>query len=582
MPRTKGEVETLLARLDECPAGDLEAQDLDFKDVTRADPRTVARLAVEMAVCMANGGGGTVVFGVADRVVGRDEAIRGVPRELDVNRLRRAVYDSTEPKITPVFEEVSVPEGTGRLLAMHVHPGMPPYTDTAGWGTIRMGKDCKPLTGALRRRLLEESREGDLTAVTINVPTAKWVAASAIEALREAAGREDAPDDLLELGDEDLLDAMGVLRDGRPTLAALLLAGSPAAIREHVPNYDWTHLRMASDTEYSDRMDGNDAIPVALARIVDRIMADNPIETVRSPLYHFEYRTYPEVALREALLNAFCHANYRIASPILVKQHADHIEITNPGGLLGGITPDNILHHDPVTRNHCLVGALARLRLVNRSNLGVRRIYKSLLIEGKAPPHLHDLGDAVRITFRASRISPAFRNFVAEETSKGISHSVDELLLFRHLLREWVVGTPVAAKVCQRTPDGVREILSRMEARGYLDRQGRGRDAYWTLPPTVYDQLSDRGGRERKARDDPQTIRTRVLDLLRERAAEGLEPLANGDLRRITGLDRQQVVRLIHRLKEEGQVTIIGHGRGARYVYTGSRKGISGEMSDVR
>ena len=386
MPRTRGEVETLLARLDECPAGDLEAQDLDFKDVTRADPRTVARLAVEMAVCMANGGGGTVVFGVADRVVGRDEAIRGIPHELDVNRLKRAVYDSTEPKITPVFEELSILEGTGRLVLMHIHPGIPPYTDSRGRATIRVGQDCQPLTGALRRRLLEESREGDLTAATINVPTAKWVAASAVEALREAASREDAPDDLLELGDEDLLDTMGVLRDGRPTLAALLLAGSPAAIRAHVPNYDWTHLRMASDTEYSDRMDGNDAIPMALARIVDRIMADNPIETVRSRLHHFEYRTYPEVALREALLNAFCHANYRIASPILVKQHADHIEVTNPGGLLGGITPDNILHHDPVTRNHCLVGGLARLRLVNRSNLGVRRIYKSLLHRGQSSP----------------------------------------------------------------------------------------------------------------------------------------------------------------------------------------------------
>lgn len=582
MPRTAREVEALLARLDERPAGDLEAQDLDFKDVTQADPQTVARLAVKMAVCMANGGGGTVVFGVADRVVGRDEAIQGVPHELDVSRLRRAVYDSTEPKITPVFEEVSVPEGTGRLLAMHVHPGMPPYTDTAGRGTIRIGRDCQPLTGALRRRLLEESREGDLTTGTINVPTTKWLAASAIETLREAASREDAPDDLLEMGDEDLLDAMGVLRDGRPTLAALLLAGSPAAIREHVPNYDWTHLRMASDTEYSDRMDGNDAIPVALERILDRIMADNPIETVRNRLHHFEYRTHPEVALREALLNAFCHANYRIASPILVKQYADHIEITNPGGLLGGITPDNILHHDPVTRNHCLVGALTRLRLVNRSNLGVRRIYKSLLIEGKAPPHLYDLGDAVRITFRASRISPAFRNFIAEETSKGIVHSVDELLLFKHLLREWVVGTSRAAEVCQRTPDGVQEILSRMEARGYLDQQGKGRNAYWTLPPIMYDRLSDPGGRERKARKDPQTIRSRVLDLLQQRAAEGLEPLANGDLRRITGLDRQQVVRLIHKLKEEGQVAISGHGRGARYVYVGSMRGTAREMLDAR
>ena len=38
-------------------------------------------------------------------------------------------------------------------------------------------------------------------------------------------------------------------------------------------------------------MDGRDAIPVALARMTDRIMADNPIATVEHGLFHFEYRT---------------------------------------------------------------------------------------------------------------------------------------------------------------------------------------------------------------------------------------------------------------------------------------------------
>ena len=87
-----------------------------------------------MAVCMANGGGGTVVFGVADQVQGRDKAILGVPPDIDSNLLKKAVYDKTDPKITPVFEELSVPEGTGRLLLMQIYPGMPPYTDTAGRG----------------------------------------------------------------------------------------------------------------------------------------------------------------------------------------------------------------------------------------------------------------------------------------------------------------------------------------------------------------------------------------------------------------------------------------------------------------
>jgi hypothetical protein len=119
---------------------------------------------VEMAVCMANGGGGTVVFGVRDRVVGHAAALLGVPAEIDTNLLLKAVYDRTDPRLTPVFEELMVPEGTGRLLLMQVHGGLPPYTDSQGRAKVRVGKDCQPMTGSLRSRVLVETGETDFTA----------------------------------------------------------------------------------------------------------------------------------------------------------------------------------------------------------------------------------------------------------------------------------------------------------------------------------------------------------------------------------------------------------------------------------
>ena len=117
--RTSQQIEAYLVELDHCIADDLEDQDLDFKqwDVKSMD-HSVQTL-VHMAICMANGDGGTVVFGVADQVSGRASAILGIPLEVDINRLKKAVYDQTDPKIMPVFEELLVPEGTGRLLIMH-------------------------------------------------------------------------------------------------------------------------------------------------------------------------------------------------------------------------------------------------------------------------------------------------------------------------------------------------------------------------------------------------------------------------------------------------------------------------------
>jgi len=86
--RDLSEIRKLLDELEQQPADALEAQDLDFKEWNIRSTRDAVALVVEMAVCMANGGGGTVVFGVNDRAVGRSNAIRGVPPEIDINRLK--------------------------------------------------------------------------------------------------------------------------------------------------------------------------------------------------------------------------------------------------------------------------------------------------------------------------------------------------------------------------------------------------------------------------------------------------------------------------------------------------------------
>ena len=569
MPKTRAEIIDLLDRLDECVADDLEGQHLDFKQWDERSDRKSLRIVVSAAVCMANGGGGTVVFGVADRDRGRRAAIVGIPAYIDLDLLKRQVHDSTDPRLTPEFEEIEVPEGSGRLIAMHVHPGIPPYTDTAGRGWIRVGKDCKPLTGTLRRRMVEASREADYTSVLVRDPGDSWLSPSAMEVLRREAAGQGAPDDLLKMDDWGLLAALGTIRDGRPTRAALLLAGTPTEIGRHVPMHLWTHVRMSSPTDYSDRMDGHDAVLVALVRILERIMADNPIETVPRGPYHHEHRTYPEIALREAVLNALCHRCYRTGSPVLVEQHADGITTSSPGGFVGGVTEDNILHHRPVTRNHCLVGALARLRLVNRTRLGVRRMYRAMLIEGKEPPRIHDIGDSVSVAFRRSPIVRAVRWFVADELGKRIVHSVDELLVLRHLRAEWMADAPTVARLCQRSTGEAREVLSRMELdRGYLERGGEGRGSYWTLKPEVRERLSN-SGRQGFLDAGPRVARSRILSILAHRADNDLAPLANRDLRRITGLDRLQSWRLIQKLSEEGHVRIEGRGRGARYVYSG-------------
>ena len=561
----------LLDELELRPADALESQQLDFKEWNGRSRSDAVSLVVEMAVCMANGGGGTVVFGVNDKAVGRDAAIIGVPGEIDANLLKRSVYDRTDPKLTPVFEELRVPEGTGRLLVMQVLPGLPPYTDTSGGGKIRVGTDCLPLTGTMRRRILVETGETDYTAQEIGADARLLISSVAMERLRDIARHERAPDDLLRLSDADLLRNAGVLRaSGRLTRAGVLIAGTDEAIEQHVPGHGVTHFRMRSDTEYGDPLHGRSALPVALARLEERIGTDNPVQTIQVGMFHLEYRIYPDIALREVLLNALVHRDYRLGAPVIVKQSADGLAIHSPGGFVGGVSPANVLHHQPVARNPHLVEALIRLRLVNRGNLGVPRMFKALLQEGKEPPLITDEGDAVTVSFRAALLSPSFRAFVAEQSAAGREFGVDHLLVLHWLLRHSELGVPDASRLIQRSEATAREVLSEMQARWeLLERGGSGRGTYWVLAPQLHERLAADGSPDRDRRIDWEAAKTRILSVLRDRGRRAERGLSNADVRRITHLDRAQVRRLLEELRREGVVELVGIKRGARWIARG-------------
>src|SRR5450759_4333554 len=110
---TDTEILATLDRLSGAVADDLETLHLEFKPWTEA--KTDMRLAVEYAVCLANAEGGVIVFGVADRIRGRDAAIHGA-KGYDLDVWRRGIFDATRPHLPVEVSELTVPEGTGRLL----------------------------------------------------------------------------------------------------------------------------------------------------------------------------------------------------------------------------------------------------------------------------------------------------------------------------------------------------------------------------------------------------------------------------------------------------------------------------------
>jgi len=250
----------------------------------------------------------------------------------------------------------------------------------------------------------------------------------------------------------------------------------------------------------------------------------------------------------------------------MVKVYGDRLEISNNGGFIAGITPENILHHPPAARNLLMVEALTRLRLVNRSNLGISRMFSALLMEGKEAPIIREAGDSVTVTFFNRELNPAFRLFVAEESGKGRILNVDELILLQYLLRHPEVDTAKASWLCQQDELITRECLSAMEQSGYVEHGGAGRGAFWNIHPNLYDKLSGGQIADRHSRIDWEAAKTRILSILKEHKRRGKAGLSSQEIRQITRFSRSRAHRLMTELRMENpQINPPRKGRYARY-----------------
>ncbi len=141
MMKSIHQIMQLIGRLDAHVADDFEGQDLDFKQWSDKTEDNVRKM-VEYAICMANGGGGSVVFGIADRVKGHGKTILGVPADLDIESFHDRIYEETQPSLSAEFDLVELDYGTGQLLIMTVQGKGGPYSFLDGKSVVRKGKEC--------------------------------------------------------------------------------------------------------------------------------------------------------------------------------------------------------------------------------------------------------------------------------------------------------------------------------------------------------------------------------------------------------------------------------------------------------
>jgi ATP-dependent DNA helicase RecG len=127
-----------------------------------------------------------------------------------------------------------------------------------------------------------------------------------------------------------------------------------------------------------------------LSRAIERawhvIMEEMRVEAVVRGLKREERTEYPPFAVREALINAVCHRDYRLAGRrIEIRMFDDRLEVQSPGGLPGYITLDNIVD-EHFSRNPRIVNGLFQWGFIEELGLGIDRMIEAMVQAGHPQP----------------------------------------------------------------------------------------------------------------------------------------------------------------------------------------------------
>lgn len=101
----------------------------------------------------------------------------------------------------------------------------------------------------------------------------------------------------------------------------------------------------------------------------------NKTSSVIKGVVRTDKQDYPEEAIREALLNAIVHRDYSFSGSIIINVTDRMMEFISLGGLLPGLSPDDIRSGISQPRNKNLAEVFHRLRLIESYGTGIRRIF---------------------------------------------------------------------------------------------------------------------------------------------------------------------------------------------------------------
>ena len=518
----------------------------------------------EDVVAFANTEGGDLYLGVED-----DGTITGVhPEHANPVTLGAYIANNTVPPISTrceIIEEekpvlrITVPKSYGGIVATrsgkilrrrmkidHTPENVPMY----------------PTEMATR---LSDLRLLDYSTMIVLEGSLADIDPLELERLRRIVLAYNGDKALLELDDGELLKALGFTREQNgtvyPTIAGILMVGKVSSIEKFVPT-GISSFQVLEGTSVRVNEDYRLPILAAIEKIVAHTEVWNPEQELEMGLFRMPAPEFDKRALREAIVNAFCHRDYSIMGRVRVAISDEGLTIANPGGFIEGVTIQNLLTAEPHGRNQLLADALKRVGLAEKTGRGIDRIYEGSLIYGRRlPDYSNSTSKTVSLFIPRSKPDVQLARIISDEQNRlGRPLPINTLLVLNSLKEIPRSDAKQIAEAANLSEIIVKTVLDKAVENGLVEPYGAGRGRNYMLSHKLYQDKSKTIGYVRQKDIDEARYPEMIVNMARK-----TEFIARADVMNLLHVNEDKAYNLLKALTGQGILSMVNKGRYAKY-----------------
>jgi ATP-dependent DNA helicase RecG len=408
------------------------------------------------AVAFANTEGGTIYVGIDDN----GEIVGVKDSEKVLLQIMNMLRDSIKPDIS-MFTSCKVENVENKeVIAISIQRGtnIPYYITEKGLKPsgvyVRQGTASAPASENAIRQMIKET-DGD-----------KF---EEIRSFNQELTFETVSSEFkkrgLELGEAQMKTLGLISIDNMFTNLGLLLS------EQCIHTVKVAVFSGTSKSEFKDRREFGGSLLKQITAIYEFIDLLNKTKAEFEGLERIDHRDYPEEALREALLNSIVHRDYSYSGSTLINIYDDRIEFVSIGGLVKGISLNDITLGISQTRNEKLASVFYRLKLIEAYGTGIIKIMDSYASSRQKP--------VLKASDNAFSITLPNLNFKTKiELTFGNNH---ELRILEYLKINNSINRKEAEELLNVGQTMAGRVLKEMVNKGLLNAEGKAANTKYLL-----------------------------------------------------------------------------------------------------